>query len=155
MRQRRVGRSAGDDRGAAMIEFIVLGVGIIVPLAYLAISAVTVQAAAFASTQAVREAGRAFSAASTAQEGRARARVAAQLAFADHGITLPPGALRITCAEGECLAPGSVVEVDLAWSVPLPWLPGSLAADVPARVPIEATHRVPVDDYRSSPGASS
>ncbi len=152
MRRPRYPRSAGDQRGAAMIEFIVLGVGVIVPLAYLAISAVTVQAAAFASTQAVREAGRAFSAATTAREGRARALVAAQFAFADQGMELPADALRITCAEGECLAPGSVVDVDLAWSVPLPWLPGSLAADVPARVPIEATHRVPVDDYRSSPG---
>ena len=151
MRRLRGKRTADDDRGAAMIEFIVLGVGVIVPLAYLAISAVTVQAAVFASTQAVREAGRAFSSATTAQEGRARARVAAQLAFADQGIELPADALRITCVEGECLAPGSAVDVDLAWSVPLPWLPGSLAADVPARIPIEATHRVPVDDYRGSP----
>ncbi len=155
MGRRQHRRSRVDDRGAAMIEFIVIGVGVIVPLAYLAISAVTVQAAAFASTQAVREAGRAFSTSTTAQEGRARARVAAQLAFADQGIELPANALRITCAEGECLAPGSVVDVELDWSVPLPWLPGSLAADVPARIPIEATHRVPVDDYRSSPGAPS
>lgn len=151
-RHARLGRV--DDSGSAMIEFIVIGVGVIVPLAYLAISAVTVQAAAFASTQAVREAGRAFSSATTPQEGRMRAVAAAQLAFSDHGIELPANALRITCTEGECLAPGSVVDVDLAWSVPLPWLPGSLAADVPARIPIEATHRVPVDDYRSSPGAA-
>ena len=42
----------------------------------------------------------------------------------------------------------TAVEVVLAWEVALPWLPGSVAADVPARIPVEARQRVPVDDYR-------
>jgi hypothetical protein len=142
-------RAASDDRGSASLEFIVIGIGILVPLVYLAMAAATVQAAAFASAQAVREAGRAFTSSSTPADGHRLALAAARLAFADHGLALPAGALRVTCSGGPCLSPGSVVEVDLAWQVPLPWLPGSLAADAPARVPVEATHRVPVDDYRS------
>jgi hypothetical protein len=39
--------------------------------------------------------------------------------------------------------------VALAWEVPLPWLPGSLEDAAPARILVEATHRVPVDDFRS------
>jgi hypothetical protein len=152
----RPGRSRRrSDPGSAVIEFIVVAVGALVPITYLVLAAACVQAAAFASSQAVREAGRAFSTASTEEEGRQRALAAARLAFADHGIALPPGALRVTCPEGPCLTPGSVVAVDLSWSVALPWLPGSLDADVPPRVPVTATHRLPVDDLRSSPGQGS
>lgn len=137
------------DQGSAAIEFIVLGIGLLVPLVYLASAAATVQAAAFASAQAVREAGRAFSSSATPAQGRRLAVAAAGLAFADHGLELPSRALRIACTDGPCLSPGSAVEVVLAWEVALPWLPGTLAADVPARIPVEARQRVPIDDFRS------
>ena len=136
------------DRGSAMIEFVVVGVGVLVPVAYLALAAVTVQAAAFASTQAVREAARAFSTSTTAAEGRTRALAAAELAFADHGLTLPAGAVGIACAEGPCLSPGSAVVVDVSWSVRLPWLPASVADGAAPTIPIEASQRVPIDDFR-------
>ena len=141
-------RNSTDDRGSAAIEFIVLGIGLLVPLVYLATAAATVQAAAYASAQAVREAGRAFSSSATPAQGRRLAESAARLAFVDQGLDLPTSALRISCSDGPCLSPGSAVEVVLAWEVPLPWLPGTLAADAPARIPVEARHRVPVDDFR-------
>ncbi len=154
MRRRRAacGRPSGE-AGAAILEFIVIGVGVLVPLLYLALCVATVQSAAFASAQAVREAGRAFGSAPTAQIGRAHAAAAAALAFADHGLQVPPRSLRLACPDGPCLTPGSVVDVTLAWSVPLPWLPSSLSGDAPVSVPITATHRAPVDDYRGSPVA--
>lgn len=142
------------DAGSATLEFIVIGVGVLVPIAYLALAATSVQSAAFASSQAVREAGRAFATAADAEQGRARAWAAARVAFADHDLALPPGALRISCPDAPCLTPGSVVDVHLDWSAPLPWLPGSLADGAPLRVPVSATHRVPVDDFRDSPGGS-
>jgi hypothetical protein len=145
------GRHEGE-RGSAVLEFIVIGVGVMVPMVYVAQCVMTVQAAVFASTQAVREAGRAFSSASTPDEGRARGRAAARLAFADQGLDLPSGSLRITCSADPCLTPGSAVDVQLAWSVPLPWVPASLGDRLPASVPISATARLPVDDFRSSPG---
>ncbi len=141
-------RAARADDGSAAIEFIVLGIGLLVPLVYLAAAAATVQSAAFASAQAAREAGRAFSSSATPAQGRRLAVAAASLAFADHGLELPAGALRLACTDGPCLSPGSAVEVVLAWEVPLPWLPGSVAADVPARIPVEARQRVPIDDFR-------
>jgi hypothetical protein len=131
------------DRGAAVIEFLLLGVGLLIPLAYIGIAAAGVQSAVFASTQAVREAGRAFASSVTADEGRGRALAAARLAFADHGLDLPAGALHLTCPEGACLSPGSSVVVDLSWSVSLP--------GVPAAIPVQSTHTVPIDDFRGSP----
>lgn len=140
------GRGGRRDRGSAVIEFIVIGVGVLVPIAYLALAAATVQTAAYASTQAAREAARAFSSSATEEEGRSRAHVAARLAFSDHGLQVPPGAVRVSCPDGPCLDPGSSVAVDVAWSVPLLGL-----ADGPG-IGIEAHHRVPVDDYRGSAG---
>jgi hypothetical protein len=140
-----------DQQGSAIIEFLVIGVALLIPVVYLALAAATIQAAAFASQQAVREAARAFSSSDTVIEGRRLAVAAARLAFADHDLTLPPDALKVTCSGGPCLAPGSAIDVTIAWSAPLPWLPERLWDAMDTGVRVEAVHRVPVDDYRGSP----
>ncbi len=134
-----------------MIEFLAIGVGMLVPLAYIVLAAAGVQQAVFASTQAVREAGRAFVTAASPAQGHERAAAAALLAFDDHGLALPADALRIGCVDAPCLTPGSTVVVQVQWRVPLPWLPESFAGASPSLVPIIAEHRVPVDEYRSVP----
>lgn len=147
------------EAGSAIVEFIIVGVCVLVPLAYIVLAAAAVQSAVYASTQAVREAGRAFVTSATAEQGRQRALAAASLAFDDHGIHLPPGALEVGCADGPCLTPGSTVIVTVDWRVPLPWLPasmagsmvGSLAEAAPSLVPVRAEHRIPVDDFRGTP----
>lgn len=136
-----------EDRGSAVLEFIVIGVLVLVPIAYVVISVMTVQAATLASTQAVREAARAFSSADSVGQGNAAAVTAAQVAFEDQGFTLPKDALRIGCPGG-CLEPGTSIDVRLSWSVDLPWLPASLAESRAMTVPIEAVHSTPVDSYR-------
>lgn len=141
------------DDGSAVVEFVVVAVCMLVPLIYVVTSVASVQSAMFASTQAVREAGRAFSMATGEARGRAAAVAAARLAFADHGLELPADRLTIGCPAGPCLAPGSVVDVELDWDVPLPWLPDFLESR--GSVPISATHRVPIDEYRSSPSELS
>lgn len=138
------------DRGSAVIEFIVIAVLVLVPMCYVVLSVMRVQAATFASTQAVREAGRAFSMADTPDAGFAAARMAARLAFEDQGFEDPGEHMRIACAPSACLAPGSTVQVRLDWQVPLPWLPASLATGRAAAVPISARHESAVDVYRAS-----
>lgn len=138
------------DRGSAVTEFLVIGVLVLVPLAYIVMSVMRVQAAAFASSQAAREAGRAFVTAESVPHGRQRAEVAASLAFADQGFELPASALRVSCAGADCLAPGGVVSIDLDWAVDLPWIPSSLAGGRSFSVPIHAVHEVPVDAFRVS-----
>lgn len=143
-------RSASSDRGSAVTEFLVIGVLILMPLAYIVMSVMRVQAAAFASSQAAREAGRAFVSADSVPLGHQRADVAARLAFLDQGFELPGSALSITCGGGNCLTPGAVVSVDLDWAVDLPWIPSSLAGGRSLSVPIHAMHEVPVDVFRGS-----
>lgn len=143
---RRLRTLGPDEQGNAVIEFLVIGVLILIPMAYLVLCVMRVQAATFASIQAVREAGRAFNSADSVAEGQASARTAARVAFEDQGFALPESALRITCPASTCLNPGSTAEVSLNWQVLLPWMPAGLTGDV--AVPLEVRHLVPVDDYR-------
>jgi hypothetical protein len=138
-------RWAGDDRGAALVEFIVIGVGVLIPLAYVVIAVAQVIGAHAAAQQAVREAGRVFVRDTAVQSGEWRAREAATIAFDDRGLSVPAEALSITCP-GTCLTPGSSVAVELAWDMPLPWMPAGLDSWV--TVPIRASGEYEVDEFR-------
>lgn len=139
--------SPNRDRGSAVIEFIVVGVLILIPLAYIAMCVMRVQAATVASSLAVREAGRAFVSADTVQDAQTRATAAAGLALADQGFVLPARSLRMYCSTSQCLAPESTVHVELDWAVDLPWLPGFLGKERTS-IAITAQRTMPVDTYR-------
>jgi hypothetical protein len=147
----RAGESSAPsaDRGSAVVEFVVVGVGVLVPLVYLLQVVGALHSAVLASGAAAREAGRAFSTAPTVEQARVRAESAARLAFADQGLTLPAGSLRVQCLDGACLSPGSSVVVSIDWTARLPWLPDTWARE--AGVPVSARQQLPIDDYRSSP----
>lgn len=59
---------------------------LLVPLVYLLLSVFSVQRAAFAVTEAAREAGRAYATASSTSVARGRATYAAQLALTSQGV---------------------------------------------------------------------
>ena len=138
---------AEGERGSAVIEFIVIGVAVLVPMVYIVQCVMVVHSAVLASSQAARESARAFSTSVTTLNARHRAVAAARLAFGDQGLDLPHEALRVGCVNGPCLAPGSAVVVIVDWTVPLPWIPESWFSD--AGIPIVAEQRVPIDDLRS------
>lgn len=136
------------DGGSAVTEFIIVAVLILMPMTYIVTSVMRVQAATLATTQAAREAGRAFSQAPNVPAAFSAAQLAATLAFEDQGFTLPPDALSITCPQGACLTPGSIAVVDIDWSVTLPWLPASLSDRSNVAIPIKAHHVAPIDTFR-------
>ena len=150
MRRRAPAAKLEHEGGSAIVEFVVVIVLLMVPLVYLLTAALTVHRAVFASAQAVREAGRAFTLAPSAATGRAQALAATHLAFVDHGVQEPPDALEIRCLEGPCLSPGTAVEVEVTWKVPLPWVPDVVGIDRLA-IPVSAVQRIPVDDFRGLP----
>ena len=131
--------------GGAIAEFIVVAVGVLIPIGYIVVALAQVLAAHAAAQHSVREAGRVFVRDTAIQAGHWRAQQAATIAFADRGIQLPQDALRIEC-QPSCLVPGSTVRVLVAWSMPLPWLPSSLTTI--ASVPITASEEFIVDTYR-------
>lgn len=131
--------------GAALAEFIVVAVGILIPIGYIVVALSQVLAAHAAAHHAVREAGRVFVRDTAVLAGHWRAQQAATIAFADRGIALPQNALRIEC-QPSCLTPGSTVRVLVDWKMPVPWLPSSLTSV--ASVPITAREEFIVDTYR-------
>ena len=142
--------SARDDSGAAVVEFVVLVVLVLVPVVYIVLAIMRVQAGAYAVTQAAREAGRAFVQADSPARGISDARLATAIALRDQGFDLRPGSLDVDCG-GPCLAPGSTVDVAVDLRVPLPFLPDSFADTTAGSIRVSATHSVPVDEYRGIP----
>lgn len=140
---------ARPERGSAVVEFVVLGVLLLVPLVYLVLTLSRLQAGAYATTQAAREAGRAFVTASDAAMADERARAAARLAFDDQGF---PGSGQVTlvCDGDPCLRPEGRVEVRASVAVPLPLVPDVARSVVPLEVPVTASHLSVVDRFRGA-----
>ena len=130
-----------DDSGTAVLEVLVLGVGLLVPLLYGVLSVMAVQSASYAATSAAREAARGYVTADSPLQGLARARVATRLVLGDAGVSSAGPTVRCV---GGCLVPGSRVDVTVRVVVPLPLLGGP-------GVTVTGQESMPVDRYRSAP----
>ncbi|WP_235737764.1 hypothetical protein [Nocardioides alcanivorans] len=93
-----------DEAGNAVVEFIWLGILLMVPLVYILIAVFDVQRGAFGVSAAARAAGRAYTLADSVGEAERRAREAARVALADQGLD-EPFSLHIECAPEPCLSP--------------------------------------------------
>lgn len=133
--------NGGRDRGTAVLEVLVLGVGLLVPLLYGVLSVMAVQSASYAATAAAREAARSYVTADSPRQGLARARAAAWLVLADAGVSSSNPTVRCV---GGCLVPGSRVDVTVRVVVALPLIGGP-------GVTVTGQESMPVDRYRSSP----
>jgi Flp pilus assembly protein TadG len=140
-------RRCRGDEGNAIVEFVYLGVLLMVPLVYVLITVFQVQSAAFAVTEAARQAGRAYAQADSSAEAHAVATAAVDLALRDQGIE-SSGGLDVLAPDG--LAPGATVRVTVAHDVTLPLL-GGLFGRVEPRIPVRATHVEVVDRFRERP----
>ena len=140
-------RPTGDD-GNALVEFSYLAVLLMIPLVYVLLTVFQVQRAAFGVTEAARQAGRAYATATDEAQGRARARVAADLALQDQGLVLCPSCLAPPAGQ---LVPGGTVRIRVEHRVVLPLLGGLFRGAVPASIPVRATHVEVVDRFRDGP----
>ncbi len=139
------------DEGSAVVEFVVLGVLLLVPVVYLVVALGRLQAASFATDGGARAAARAFVTAPDAETGAARARAAVRLALLDQGLPSPGDALTVECARQPCLTPAGRVVARVSVDVVLPGMPAALDAVVPSHVTVRATHVATVDAFRSVP----
>ncbi|MGB8386070.1 MAG: pilus assembly protein [Dermatophilaceae bacterium] len=141
-RLRRVPR----DGGRAIVEFVFLGVLVLVPLIYLVVTVGRIQAAAFSATSAAREAGRAFTTSEGEGAAFSRARAAAALSFEDFGFA-EGTRVDLECDGTPCLRPDARVTVTASVSVPLPLVPAFLDGALPLSVPVSSTHVSTVDRF--------
>lgn len=137
-----------DDEGSALVEFVYLSVLLMIPLIYVLLSVFMVQRAAFGTTEAARQASRAFARAETIEQAEARGAAAATLALQDQGIHDASTPV-FTCLGGPCLTPGSRVRVTLTYRVKLPGLGAVFGRGAGGTIPVTATHTEYVDVFRS------
>ena len=139
-----------DEAGSAIVEFVWLGLLMLVPLVYILLAVFDAQRASYATSAAARSAGRAFVTAPNQATAYDRAQNAARLAFADQGIAGDPR-LVIRCRPNPnaCLAPGSMVEAEVRTSVALPLIPSALGKQAPS-ISVRATHKAPYGTFREA-----
>jgi hypothetical protein len=138
------------DAGSAVVEFVTLGVLMLVPLVYLVVVLGRLQAAAFGTDAAAREAVRAFGAATDERTGRREALAGVRLALLDQGFDVDPGrALQLTCSGRPCLTPGARVTSQVAVEVVLPGIPGLVDRVVPLHVTVRSEATAAVGVFRS------
>jgi hypothetical protein len=142
----RLRRPRRDD-GRAIVEFLVVGLLLLVPVVYFIVTLSRVQAAAFAVSTASREAGRAFTTAATEVDAHTRAQAAARISFEDFDFGAE-GGVQIRCDGSPCLRPEGRVEAVATVTVRLPLVPDVLSGAIPAALPVSATHVATVDRFR-------
>lgn len=129
------------ENGSASLEFITVGVVLLVPLIYLIFAMASIQAAALAAEGAARQAARVFVLADSPTDAVASAERAVDFALADHGVDGSAAQVTIVCTPdpANCLTRQALVEVRVALTVALPLMPPVLIGDFPLAVPIDAT----------------
>ena len=157
--RRRLGRvvrpdaaagGGGADAGSAVVEFVTIGVLMLVPVVYLVVAVAQVQAAAFATESGAREAARIVVTAPDEASAQERAVAAVGWALRDQRIESPPAqALRVACSASPCLTPGADVTVTVSVEVPLPAVPAGVSRAIPVVIPVSATHTQVVDEFRA------
>lgn len=138
-------RGRGDE-GRAIVEFVFLGVLLLIPLVYLVLTAARLQAAAFSASLAGRESGRAYVTATDDADGRARAEAAARLAFTDFGFDTS-ATLSVDCDGAPCLRPDGAVTSTASIAVALPLIPDFVSDRVPTSITITSTYVATVDRF--------
>jgi hypothetical protein len=151
------------ERGAAVVELLVVFLTLVVPLVYVMVVMADVQRALLATSSAAREAGRVYVTGPDRVEAERRAQVAYREVLATYGIGAgDPGAgmrLRAGCpaeTEAACaggFGPGAEVEVVVTYRVPVARVP-FLGAVAGPGVTVGATHHTRVDRYRGLGGGA-
>jgi hypothetical protein len=135
------------ERGSAIVEFALLGSLVFGVLVQAVVLFGVLHRSTLATSAAAREYGRAIVVADSADEAAARGSMVVEQAARNHGLA--PGSLHAR-VEGR-RARGELLTVRVTTDVPVFSLPFVGAVVPSVSVPVEATHAVQVDRYRSGP----
>jgi Flp pilus assembly protein TadG len=142
-----------DDAGSASVEFLAVGVLLLVPLVYLVLALGQIQHAVLGVEGAARHAARTIAQADSHDAGIAAADRALLVASTDAGLA--PDAVRVSilCAPdpSACDTARGTVTVQVDATVPLPLAPPFLGLDVGLGVPVSARAVQPVSAFGGTP----
>lgn len=136
-----------NQRGAAMVETLLLGLILVMPLVWTLSVLADLHRAALATTAAAREAGFDAARAATPAEAERRLEAAVATALANHG--LEPGRADVSWTPSR-LERGGAIEVRVAYDVPVARVPFLGSVPGPS-VAVSASHVSRIDPYRSRP----
>jgi hypothetical protein len=139
-------RRPRDEQGTALVEFVWLGIILLVPLVWVVLSVFEVQRGAFAVTSGARAAARAYALADTDAVGEHRARAAIRQALDDQGGDDRGFRFVVSCGGADCHTAGAVITVRVWTRVDLPLLP-EILGDAPS-VALDSSHTVPIGQFR-------
>ncbi|MBS1675509.1 MAG: TadE family protein [Actinobacteria bacterium] len=132
---------AGEETGSAALEFIGLGVILLVPLIYLVLALGAIQGQMLGVESASRHTARTMSAAVDAGDAAARADAAVHSAIEEYGMD--PGSvdvdIRCAPAGAACPSAGATVVVTVTSRVALPFVPPVFGLDRVGSVPVQAS----------------
>lgn len=118
------------DRGSAIVEFVALGLLLLIPVIYFVVTVSRVQAGSFAVVAASEQAGQAITVMEAETFNQAAIHEIAAVAALDHGFDAQDLALEVSCSDGSCTSPGAVATVHARLTVGLPAVPGFVTANV-------------------------
>ncbi|MFB0833299.1 hypothetical protein ACX8Z9_00075 [Arthrobacter halodurans] len=128
------------ERGSAVVEFVFLGVVLLIPVVYLIITASQLQAASYAAVGAADHAAKVFVAARSEGAGSASARDAVERAVGNMGLGAGSATMEYRCS-GPCLDPGTTVTVRVSVAIGLPLMPPGMGEGI-GTASSESTSRV-------------
>jgi len=142
----RDGPTAPDhpEAGSAALEFILVGLLLLVPLVYLVVSLGLIQGQSLGAEAAARHVARAVSTAVDAEDARARADAVIAAVSDEYGLDHVDLSIECTPAGATCPRAGATLHVSVRTVVALPLVPPVLDLDRIAAIPIEAAaaHKV-------------
>ncbi|WP_205647416.1 TadE family protein [Agromyces badenianii] len=144
------------DEGSASLEFLTVGIILLVPLVYLVLAVAAIQGGALAVEGAARQAARVAVQAIDSGAADAAVERAVRVTLDDYGVDADAASVTVSCApSGDCLAAGERVRVSVTASVQLPLVPAVLSLDQATSVPLEASATQTVSRFAASSGGSS
>ncbi|WAA64911.1 TadE family protein [Microbacterium oxydans] len=133
-------RSASDEEGSAALEFIAVGVILLVPLVYLVIALGTIQEQTLGTEAAARHMARVIAEAPDASSASARSDAVLAAVVEEYGLDAAAVDVSLSCtpAGAGCPSAGATILVTVATRVRLPLMPEMLGLDRPTAVPVQA-----------------
>ncbi|WP_217181410.1 ATP:cob(I)alamin adenosyltransferase [Streptomyces sp. AC495_CC817] len=130
-----------DDDGSAALEFITVGLILLIPLVYLVLALGVIQQQTLGVEAAARHIARTVAGAPDAVTGERRAERALAAIVETYDLDEDAVEVEFTCAPAgtDCPVAGSIVVVTVSTVARLPFVPPVLGLDSAAAIPIEAS----------------
>lgn len=137
---RRWNRWGRDEGGSAALEFITVGVILLVPLAYLVLTLGAVQETLLGAEAAARHTARVIGQAENAAQAADRGDAVLASVIDEYGLDAANVDVSVTCspAGAECPSAGATVIVTVSTHVSLPFVPEIFGLERATRIPLQA-----------------